>query len=171
MKTLGKFSYVFALSLILFFVAPLALSAKTMYVKRSGTKLMSEASSKSKVMEKLGKGTAVDVSEKSGKYYKVTAGGSSGWIFKFKLSSKAPAGASGDADLLGELGGRQQVAARETGSSSSIRGLSPVSEELAHKKGIPEDSINAVRSMENYKLPEGDLDRFLQQGQLGEYAQ
>ncbi len=169
MKTHRKSSIVLGLVLIL--ITPLLASAETLYIKKSGTKLMSEASSKSKVVGKLGAGTAVDVKSKSGKYYQVASGGTAGWVFKFKLSSKAPAGAGGDSDLLGDLGGRQKVAARETGSSSSIRGLSPVSEQLAQKKGIPAESVNAVKSMEKFKVSSTDLDRFLQQGQLGEYAQ
>ncbi|QPJ64752.1 MAG: SH3 domain-containing protein [Candidatus Nitrohelix vancouverensis] len=146
--------------------------AVSMYVKKPGVKLMAEDSSKSKVVAQLQEGASVEILKKSGKYYQVSTGGKTGWVFKFYLSSSAPAGGGGgDADLLGSLGGRQKVAANETGSSSSIRGLSPTSQELAQKKGIPKESVQAVQAMESYQISNNDLDQFLQEGQLGEYAQ
>ena len=143
---------------------------KTMYVKKSGTKLRLADSAKSKVLEKLGKGTAVDVTKKSGKFLKVsTPGGKSGWIFKFKLTSKQPAGGGGGGDLLGALGG-QQIAARESSSGSSIRGLSPMSEKHAKSKGISQSNIDDVKKMEKFKVSDEELQNFLSQGKLGEYG-
>ena len=143
---------------------------KTMYVKKSGTKLRSADSAKSKVLGKLGKGSAVDVTGKSGKFLKVsTPGGKSGWIFKFKLTTKEPAGGGGGGDLLGALGG-QQIAARESSSGSSIRGLSPMSEKHAKSKGISQSNIDDVKKMEQFKVSDQELQNFLSQGKLGEYG-
>lgn len=145
-------------------------SAETWYVKKSATKLQAEAEARSKVVNKLNKGTPVDVLEKSGKFYKVSVGGETGWIFRFKLTKKPPSGGGGDGDVLGALGGQQQIAARESAYGSSIRGLSPISEEHAIKKGASPASIESVKEMERYKVDDETLDKFLEQGRLGAYA-
>ena len=111
--------------------------AETLYVKKSGTKLQALDSAKSKVIARLSQGTPVSVIKKAKRFYQVSAPrGEKGWIFKFKLTSRAPANSGGGGDILGALGGRQKIAARESSSGSSIRGLSPISEKHAKNKGI-----------------------------------
>ena len=143
--------------------------AETWYVKKSATKLQTEAKARSKVLGKLNKGTPVNVLGKSGKFYQVSAGGETGWIFRFKLTKDSPSG-NGRDDVLGALGGQQQIAARESAYGSSIRGLSPVSEEHAIKKGASPASIESVKEMERYKVDDEALDKFLEEGRLGAYA-
>ena len=63
------------------------------------------------------------------------------------------------------------MAARESASGSSIRGLSPNSEQHARKKGATPESIQAVKDMEDFKVRSEELDRFLEEGKLGEYLQ
>jgi uncharacterized protein YgiM (DUF1202 family) len=65
-------------------------------VKKSKTKLQAEEKVRSKVLGKLNKGTPVNVMGKPGKFNKVSAGSETGWIFRFKLTKKAPSGSSGD---------------------------------------------------------------------------
>lgn len=163
------------LSIVLFgiviFLLPQWVAAETWYVKKSRTKLQSEASSRSKVLAKLKKGTPVEVKKKSGKFFQVSTDRKTGWIFRFKLTKKAPSGGQGSGDVLGALGGNQRMAARESNSGSSIRGLSPISEQHALKKGATPESIQAVKNMENFKVRPEDMDLFLEQGRLGEYSQ
>ena len=143
--------------------------AETLYVKKSGTKLRASDSSKSETLNKLDKGTPVNVLKKAGKFYQVAApGNKKGWIFKFKLTAKAPEASQGGS-LLDALGG-QKMAAKESASGSSIRGLSPISEKHAKSKGIPEESIQAVKQMETFKVGQDEVDAFLEQGKLGEYG-
>jgi hypothetical protein len=159
---------------VVFLVAGVGLAggvfAETLYVKKSGTKLQAEGSAKSKVVKVLGKGTAVDVKDKSGKFYQVSAGGSEGFVFKFKLTSKKPA-KTGGGGLLDILGGDQKIAANESSSASSIRGLSPMSEEHAKKKGISEKDIQAVKQMENFNVSAQEIEQFLAQRKLGEFGE
>ena len=150
---------------------PRLAGAETWYVKKSATKLQAEASARSEVLGKLQKGTPVKVKKKSGKFFQVSASGKTGWVFRFKLTKKVPAGAQSDGDVLSALGGDQKMAARESASGSSIRGLSPISEQHARKKGATEASIQAVKNMENFKVRSEELDRFLEDGRLGEYSQ
>ncbi len=169
--TTGRFAAV-----LLFFVT-IALGfaatafAETLYVKKSGTKLQAADSPKSDVLATLNAGTPVNVLQRGKRFFQVSAAGKKGWIFKFKLTAKAPQASGGDGDLLGALGGRQKIAARESSSGSSIRGLSPMAEERAKNKGTPEANIRAVKQMENFKVSAEELDRFLEQGSLGAYAQ
>lgn len=146
--------------------------AETLYVKKSGTKLQAADSAKSKVIAKLSQGTLVSVIKKSKRFYQVsTSGAGKGWIFKFKLTSKAPAKSGGGSGVLGALGGRQKIAARESSSGSSIRGLSPISEKHAKNKGISEEEIQAVKQMETFRIHPQEMEKFLKEGRLGEYGQ
>ncbi len=159
------------LSGLILLLLPCLATAETWYVKKSATKLQAEASARSKVLGTLKQGTPVEVKSKSGKFFEVTTAGSKGWVFRFKLSKKAPENSQDDGDVLGALGGNQRMAARESASGSSIRGLSPVSEQHARKKGATSESIQAVKDMEDFKIRPEELDRFLEKGKLGEYSQ
>ncbi len=143
-------------------------AAETLYVKKSGTKLRQADSAKSATLKTLAKGTSVGVVQKKGKFYRVSAGGDKGWIFKFKLTSTAPSSGGG---ALEGLVGSQKVAASESASGSSIRGLSPVSEDHAKSKGIAQSDIDAVKKMESQTVGANDVEQFLAGRKLGEYAE
>lgn len=166
-KTTAVFAFWLLAGLLL---GPATARGETMYVKKSDTKMTVEASARSRVVAVLRAGTPVNVVKKSGKFYKVSADGKSGWVFRFRLTSKSPAASGQDGDFLDALGGNQHMAARESASGSSIRGLSPVSERHARSKGISRESIEAVIQMESFKVTDAELDRFQQEGGLGEYA-
>lgn len=147
-------------------------SAETLYAKTDDTKVMEQESARSKVVASLSAGAPVEVIVKGKQFYKVgLSNGKQGWIFKFKLSQEAPAKGSGGSGFGEVLGGRQVMAARESSSGSSIRGLSPASQTYAKNKGLSPVAVQAVSDMENYRLPPKDLDAFMKEGQLGEYAQ
>lgn len=152
-------------------VLPAGVFAETLYVKKSGTKLQAEASAKSRVVRELAQGTAVEVKEKSGKFYKVKADGAEGFVFKFLLTGKQPQTKDAGGGLLDILGGDSKIAAKESTSASSIRGLSPMSEEHAQKKGISKQDIEAVKQMEEFKVSAGEVDQFLAQRKLGPYGE
>ena len=107
-------------------------------------------SARSRTVKILGKGTPVKVLKKR-RFFKVSAGGKTGWIFKFRLTAKAPAGLSQDEDFLDTLGGEQRMAAKESASGSSIRGLSPTAEKHALKKGTSREIIDGVKQMNRDK--------------------
>ena len=151
--------------------SPPPLAAETLYVKTNGTKLRAEGSARAKVVTRLRIGTPVTVLTKTKRFYKVSlAGGRQGWIFKFKLTAKAPGAKKGGSRFAEVLGGRQQFSARESASGSSIRGLGPATRTYARNKGISAQSVQAVENMENYRVDLDDVDSFLQEGRLGAYA-
>ncbi len=146
--------------------------AETLYAKKSGVALKESASGSAKDIGTLGKGEAVEIVKKDGKYYQAKTGsGKTGWIFKFHLSASAPAQSEDGEGLLAVLGGRGDVSANESASSSSIRGLSPVSEKHAKDKGISEADIQAVKDMENLKITSTELKQFLAQRKLGPFSE
>jgi len=169
MQKLGKYLLIQIILLAGIWLFTNSVSAETVYVKRSGTKLQATSSAKSKVLKKLGQGTALEVASKKGKFYEVTEpGGKKGWVFKFKLTSKKP---SGGGSGLSSIVGERKVADSGSASGSSIRGLSPVSEEHAKKKGISQSDINAVKQMESVQISSSAVDQFLSGRKLGEYAE
>ncbi len=159
--------HIFCFVILLGLAFPGNLFAETLYAKSSKTKMQESASAKSKVVALLRKGATVRVLEKKKKFYKVSVGGKQGWVFKFKLSSKKPAGGAG----LDGLVGSQRVAASGSASGSSIRGLSPVSENYGKRKGIGPEHIRAVKEMERRTISLKELDKFMEEGKLGEYGE
>ncbi|MDP6231903.1 MAG: hypothetical protein QF913_06990 [Nitrospinaceae bacterium] len=119
-------------------------------MKKAKTKMAEKQSARSRTVKILGKGTPVKVLKKR-RFFKVSAGGKTGWIFKFRLTAKAPAGLSQEEDFLDTLGREQRMAAKESASGSSIRGLSPTAEKHALKKGTSRESIDGVKQMNRYK--------------------
>ena len=158
----------FAFFMICSLMFAVGAAAETMYVKKSGTKLRQADSAKSETLKTLAKGTSVGVVQKKGKFYLVSAGDDQGWIFKFKLTSTAPASGGG---VLEGLVGSQKVAASGSASGSSIRGLSPVSEDHAKSKGIAQSDIDAVKKMESQTVGANEVEQFLAGRKLGEYAE
>jgi len=132
------------------FLSPASARGATIYVKKAKTKMAEKQSARSRTVKILGKSTPVKVLKKR-RFFKVSTGGKTGWIFKFRLTAKAPAGLSQDEDFLDTLGGEQRMAAKESASGSSIRGLSPTAEKHALKKGTSRESIDGVKQMNRYK--------------------
>ena len=139
--------------------------AETLYTKKSGTKVHQDPSARSAVVETLGAGASVSVNKTEDKFHQVTTpSGKTGYVFKFKLGEEPP---EKGGNLSGLTASNMKVS--ETSSSSSIRGLSEVSEKHAQNKGISQKDIQAVKNMEAFHVPDNAVDRFLQTRNLGEY--
>ena len=158
-----------SLSLVFFvLIFPASSFAETLYVKSANTKLRFSDKVKTSILGVLNKGTAVQVMVKSRRFYKVILpNGQKGWVFKFKLAKKALVlGGDENSGFADILPGNQISTYRS--SSSSIRGLSPISVIYAKRKGIPMKNIEAVGKMEAYKTDFAELESFLKEGKLGE---
>ena len=167
-KITSSIKFIAVLFVLMSLAIPGSVLAETLYAKSSGTKLQKSESASSSVLGKLRKGASVSVVKKGKKFYQVKAGSKTGWIFKFKLTSKRPSSRGGSG--LSGLGG-DRVASSGSSSGSSIRGLSPISEDYAKRKGITQADVSAVKHMENLKVSEKELDSFLSQGKLREYGE
>ena len=72
--------------------------------------------------------------------------------------------------LLGSLSG-SDINADAADSSRSIRGLSPEAKEYAKSTGTHQQSQDALDSVILRKVKEQEIDQFLKQGKIGEYAE
>lgn len=147
-----------------------AAAAEVWYAKSSKTKVTAKPSGRAKTVGYLRAGQAVQVIEKKRRFFKISAGNTQGYVFKFKLTRKAPAGGAKGGGGLGALFGQQKMAAAESSSASSIRGLSPISEKYAKGQGISSQHVQAVKQMESLTVSDAELDRFQEEGGLGPYG-
>lgn len=143
--------------------------AGTWYAKQDGVKVTAEKSSTSALVETLNLGDAVTVLSEEGRVAKVkTTKGKNGWVFKFRLSEEKPT--SGGGSGLSSLVGRNTIAARESRSGGSIRGLKETTEQYAKDKQISQKHRDAVDRMEAFSLATNDLMEFKKSGRLGEFS-
>lgn len=165
-KIILKLSFI----VLVLVIIPSLAQAETMYAKKSGVKVTAEKSPTSKVVGKLNTGDQVQVVKKAGRQYQVKLpNGKSGWVFKFKLSDKKPAGKSGGSSLAG-LTGKTTIAARESRSGGSIRGLKETTEQYAQGKNIDPSYRRSVDAMEAFRVSDSELAQFQRAGGVGDYS-
>lgn len=138
-------------------------AAASLYVRANGTELKDKASPGGASLTKLDIGTKVDVVAKEGGWVKVIVKGKTGYIFGAKLSEDKP-----DKE---RFGGAVTASASEGDSALALRGLSATSEKYAERNQIKPSDIAAVKEMEKRKVSADEIDKFLREGKLGEYAQ
>ena len=162
-------SMLLALTLTLMWWPSLSL-AETMYAKMDGVKVTAEASPTSKVVDTLNAGDEVQVVKKDGRQYQVKLpNGKSGWVFKFKLTDEKPSARSGGSSLSA-LTGKTTIAARESRSGGSIRGLKETTENYAKRKNIDPAYRRSVDAMEAFRVSDSELAQFQQAGGIGDYS-
>ena len=149
-------------------VAGLA-AAETVYVGATTAKLRSGKTSLDPVVAELKFGEALDVLRTEGGWLEVrTTASVRGWIFANKTTASKPAG--GD-DFLAKLGkSMRRTEASEVTASAGARGLDKVSEGYAQRVGITLQDRDAVDRMTAYRLTDQEVEDFLKDGGLGEYA-
>ena len=141
-----------------------------MYAKKSGVKVTAEKSPTSEVIAKLNVGDRVKVVKEEGRQYQVKlSSGKSGWVFKFKLTEIKPEGKSGRRALSG-LTGKTTIAARESRSGGSIRGLKETTENYAKGKNIDPSHRRSVDKMEAFSVSDAELAKFQEEGGVGDYS-
>ncbi|RJP45703.1 MAG: SH3 domain-containing protein [Desulfobacteraceae bacterium] len=146
------------------------------WVTSEDATLQSERSTSSETVATLKRGTQLSVSTFENRWYKVIApDGKTGWIFRGKVSAEPPAdiasdsGSGGIGGLLGGLTG-SSIEADAADSSRSIRGLSPEAQEYANQTGTPAESRAALDMVLSLTMDKSDIDLFLKEGKIGEYA-
>jgi hypothetical protein len=148
---------------------PSLVLAETLYVQAKTAQLRAGKTSLDNVVANLRYGDQVDVLSRDGSWMEVkTASGARGWIFSNKLAATRPSGGS---DALAQLGRnlRRGDASGAT-ASAGARGLDKASEGYANRTGISQGDRDAVDRMTAYQLTDQDVEEFLKDGGLGEYA-
>jgi uncharacterized protein YgiM (DUF1202 family) len=146
------------------------------WVSSEDATLQAERSLSSETVAEVRRGTELTVLTFENRWYHVTApDGKTGWIFRGKVSSEPVAGIdedSGSGGIGGLLGGLtgSTIEAQSADSSRSIRGLSPEAEEYARQTGTPAESQAALDMVLSQTVDKTEIDQFLKEGKIGEYA-
>jgi uncharacterized protein YgiM (DUF1202 family) len=143
--------------------------AETMFVQAKTAQLRSGKTSLDNIVANLKYGDELEVLKRDGNWVEAkTVGGARGWIFANKLTASKPSGGS---DTFAQLG-RSMRRADASGATASAgaRGLDKASEGYANRAGISQQDRDAVDRMTAYQLTDQEVEEFLKEGGLGEYA-
>jgi hypothetical protein len=140
-----------------------------MYVLTSSAKLRSGESPLEPVLAVLPKGTEVEVLRRKGRFARVkTKDKQEGWLYLRRLTDQKPEQSGGD--IFSTLGQSfRSLRPSKTAASSGARGVEEA--DGTGGRSTRGRSIGFTPSMEKYRPTEGQLDRFLREGKLGEYAE
>lgn len=151
-----------------------------MFVSSKSAKLKDKPRGTAKDVGKLPFKAKVSVTKKEDRWREVQYEGKKGWILKNNLSSEEP---SDDPSLTAEDGSR--YGSEDVDAQSAVRGVSPTATQFANANGISQihrDYLDYHQSFvisdrvldrpgTSNPITEEDLDRFLQEGKIGEYAE
>ena len=143
--------------------------AETVFVQAKTAKLRAGKTSLDRVVADLKYGEVLEVLKKEGDWLEVsTAAGVRGWIFANKTMATKPS--SGD-EALAKLGKSfRRREASDVTASAGARGLDKASETYANKSGITQQDRDSVDRMTAYQIADQEVEDFLKEGGLGEYA-
>ncbi len=143
--------------------------AETVYVQAKQAQLRAGKTSLDAVVGKVKFGEALEVVGRDGNWVDVkTSSGARGWIFANKTTPSKP---SGNNDTLAKLGQSMRAGdASATTASAGARGLDKASEGYANRTGVSSRDREAVDRMTTYQIPDQEVEEFLREGGLGEYA-
>ena len=153
-----------------FFVWGTEAWAETVYVQAKTAQLRAGKTSLDAVVGNVKFGEALEVVGRDGSWMEVkTSAGARGWIFANKTSASKPSGSN---DTLARLGQSMRGGdASATTASAGARGLDKASEGYANRAGVSARDREVVDRMTAYQLPDQEVEDFLREGGLGEYAQ
>ncbi len=161
-----------ALGLALAFAAP-ALAQDKLYVASEGAKLKADKSASSDTVAELSVGTPLSVQGQEDSWYKVSAGGNTGWIYRGKVAASPPEPSKQGGDNLFGSAGSSGIMVSEADSARSMRGLAE-EESAAKAAGRPVRPLADYKKALNQVLAESvgkkELESFLKAGKIGEYA-
>ena len=143
--------------------------AETVYVQAKSAQVRSGKTSLSQTVATVQFGEALEKLRQEDEWLEVrTTGGVTGWIFVSKTTTTKPAGGDSRLARLGQTVRRTEAAPLT--ASTGARGLDKVAGEYANLTGIPQQYQDAVDRMTAYRLTDQEVEAFLRQGRLGEYA-
>jgi hypothetical protein len=134
----------------------------TAYTKKLETSLLAEPSPLAAVTGKVGFGRALKVQEARGAWFRVTDGGTAGWVFQGNLSETKPAEGKG----LDGLG----FSASNTTATAAARPLTPAADDYAARRNLTNarDDLNWLLTQCHTFTPAA-VEAFLKEQKKGEY--
>jgi hypothetical protein len=146
------------------------LAAGKIWVASTGAKLKTENKATSRTIEYLSIGDELSVLNSSGRWYEVKTGsGEQGWIYRGKVSREPPSTTESGGSLVGTLPG-SSIQANASDTSRSVRGLSPAAEEYANNTKTPVEYKKALDKVLEVRVTDSEIEEFLREGGVGEYA-
>ena len=175
---MNKLIVLFTSLLVLFILLGTSFSIpEKLWISSKNAKLKSEKSSSSKTVAILIIGAELSVIAFEKRWYNVeTKNGETGWIYRGKVSESKP-DTPGDEKEGGGLGGildniaGSNIQANASDTSRSIRGLSPEAEEYSKQTGKSKEVLTALDSVLELEVHDDEIEQFLKNGEIGEYAE
>ncbi len=161
------------------FVLPLLLEPEifaqtTLWVVSDGARLHAEKTAASPTVAALPLDAALTRIATDGKWHQVeTEDGKTGWIYRGKVSDAKPGADGGELDdLLGDLGdlGGSDILLAAADTSRSIRGRTRL-DASDERSDIPEPLRQALDQVLSFYVSDAEVDAFLREGRIGEYAE
>ena len=157
-------------AVLIFFVIP-GFAGGAMWVTSDKARLKSKPKASSTTFSTIPVGTEVSVLESKKRWYRVrTSSGEKGWMYRGKLSDTPPEKEAEESDNLFSSMQSSSIGADEAQTSRSIRGLSKETEQYAQKRGTPEVYKRALDQVLAIRITDKEVDVFLKEGKIGEYA-
>jgi len=153
-----------------------ALAGNELWVTSPNAKLKAKRSASSETIAELPVGSRLNRISYEKRWYKVSAkGGLTGWIYRGKVSENKPEKSPDEeddslGDLMVGLTG-SSIEADAADSSRSIRGLSPEAQAYADQTGTPQTYRDALDEVLGVKTEDHELEKFLEAGKIGEFAE
>ena len=166
-----KWHFMAALTAVLiFFVIPV-FAGGAMWVTSDKARLKSKPKASSTTFSTIPVGAEVSVLESRKRWYRVrTSSGEKGWMYRGKLSDTPPEKETEESDNLFSSMQSSRISADEAQTSRSIRGLSKETEQYAQQRGTPEVYKKALDQVLAIRITDKEVDVFLKEGKIGEYA-
>ncbi|MFC1534790.1 SH3 domain-containing protein, partial [Thermodesulfobacteriota bacterium] len=160
------------ISLVMIFSISIAAAQEKLWVSSGRAKLKVEKSASSDTISTIPIGTEVTVLASAGRWYKIlTPSFEEGWMYRGRLSDSPPAKETmEDSDNLFVSMSGSKIGAEEADTARSIRGLSSETEQYARNRGTPAEYQRALDRVLAMSVGEGELEKFLRNGNIGEYA-
>ena len=162
--------------LMAIFTTTSASAQEKIWVSSTSAKLKAESKASSQTIAQLPVGEELTVIALKRRWYHVrTSSGKTGWIYRGRITKTPVQKEEPKADdqlssiLIGVSG--SSIEADEADSSRSIRGLSPEAKEYARKKKTPKIYQRALDGVIAVQVGHQELETFLEQGKIGEYAE
>ena len=143
-------------------------SDQVVYVRTPNTALHESPSGTAAVKTKLKSGTVLTVVASKDRWIEVTCDAGQGYVYGAKTAAEPPAIEDPLFDELGDA----SVASPEATTARGIRGLSKTATAHADRnEEVTPEHVAQLEKLENVEVSDEELDRFLRQGRLAEYAQ
>ena len=166
-----KRHFMTAMTAVLIFCVIPVFAGGAMWVTSDKARLKSEPKASSTTLSTVPVGSKVSVLQSEKRWYRVRiSSGEKGWMYRGKLSDTPPAKETEESDTLFSSMQSSSISADEAQTSRSIRGLSKETEQYAQQRGTPEVYKKALDQVLAIRITDKEVDVFLKEGKIGEYA-